>query len=139
MMVSSNPTMTEALESHVRSIMGQIDSLHAIIITDRDGVPVLKVTDNSLPSLATRPPFLSTLAMGAEQQGKLALGAARSLICLYDSYQVVVLSKPPVLVSLIASENANTGQLLEMERLLDPLLAHLTPALLQDPLAPAIA
>jgi hypothetical protein len=34
-MVSSNPTMTEALESHVRSIMGQIDSLHAIIITDR--------------------------------------------------------------------------------------------------------
>ena len=56
----------------------------------RDGVPVLKVSDNSLPSMATRPPFLSTLAMGAEQQAKLALGQAKSLICIYESYQGMV-------------------------------------------------
>merc|ERR1711942_493805 len=53
--------------------------------------------------MATRPPFLSTLAMGSEQQAKLALGQAKSLICLYENYQVVVLNKSPMLVSLIAT------------------------------------
>jgi len=133
------PTMTETLEAHLRTIMGQADDLHAIVITDRDGVPVLKVSDNTLPSSATRPPFLSTLAMGAEQQAKLALGQAKSLICFYDSYQVVVLNKLPMLVSLIASEGANTGQLIGMDRLMGPLLEALLPALLQDPLGPAVA
>jgi len=137
-MVAVQPTMSESLESHLRSMMGHVDGLRAIVITDRDGVPVLKVSDNSLPSLATRPPFLSTLAMGAEQQGKLALGSAKSLICLYESYQVVVLNKSPMLVSLIASENANTGQLLDMDRLMGSLLDALLPALLPDHLAPAV-
>jgi len=137
-MVAVQPTMSESLESHLRSMMGHVDGLRAIVITDRDGVPVLKVSDNSLPSLATRPPFLSTLAMGAEQQGKLALGSAKSLICLYESYQVVVLNKSPMLVSLIASENANTGQLLDMDRLMGSLLDALLPALLPDHLAPTV-
>jgi len=136
--VAVQPTMTESLESHLRSMMGQVDGLHAIIITDRDGVPVLKVSDNSLPSMATRPPFLSTLAMGAEQQAKLALGQAKSLICLYESYQVVVLNKSPMLVSLIAAETANTGELLDMDRQMAPLLDALLPALLQDPLGPTV-
>ena len=58
-----------------------------VFTLNRDGVPVLKVSDNTLPSSATRPPFLSTLAMGAEQEAKLALGEAKSLICFYESYQ----------------------------------------------------
>merc|ERR1719419_285802 len=99
-MVGLEGTMTESLEAHLRSLMGQVEGLHAVIVTDRDGVPVLKVSDNTLPSLATRPLFLSTLAMGAEQQAKLSLGAAKSLVCIYESFQgglvgVVVLSKPP--------------------------------------------
>lgn len=138
MMVAVPPTMTESLESHLRSMMGQVEGLRAIVITDRDGVPVLKVSENSLPSMATRPPFLSTLAMGSEQQAKLALGHAKSLICLYENYQVVVLNKSPMLVSLIATEAANTGELLDMDRLMAPLLDALLPALLQDPLGPTV-
>ena len=52
---------------------------------------------------------------------------------------MVVLNKLPMLVSLIASESANTGQLIGMDRLMGPLLEALLPAVLQDPLGPAVA
>ena len=34
-MVGVQPTMTETLESHLRSMMGQVEGLRAIVITDR--------------------------------------------------------------------------------------------------------
>ena len=57
---------------------------------------------------------------------------------LFPFLSVVVLNKSPMLVSLIASENANTGQLLDMDRLMGSLLDALLPALLPDHLAPAV-
>lgn len=93
-----------------------VDGLHSIIVTDRDGVPLLKVADEHAPELAMRSRFLSTYGMTSEQASKLGLGLNKSIVTVYGNYQVVCLTKPPLLVTLVANSNANTGMILSLEK-----------------------
>lgn len=58
------------------------------MITDRDGVPVVSVADDTTPELAMRASFLSTFGMATDQGSKLGLGKNKTIICMYSSYQV---------------------------------------------------
>lgn len=62
-----------------------------IIVTDRDGTPVISVkADDAAPEigLATKPTFLATFAMATDQASKLSLGKNQSIVCMYSNYQV---------------------------------------------------
>lgn len=65
-----------------------MEGLHSILITDRDGVPVISVADEKAPELATRASFLSTFGMATDQGSKLGLGKNKTIICMYSNYQV---------------------------------------------------
>lgn len=63
-----------------------------IVVTDRDGTPVIRVTsDDATPEvgLATRPTFLATFTMATDQASKLGLGKNQSIVCMYSNYQVI--------------------------------------------------
>lgn len=63
-----------------------------IIVTDRDGTPVIsaKADDAAIEiGLATKPTFLATFTMATDQAGKLGLGKNQSIVCMYSNYQVV--------------------------------------------------
>lgn len=66
-----------------------MEGLHSILITDRDGVPVVSVADETTPELAMRASFLSTFGMATDQGSKLGLGKNKTIICMYSSYQVI--------------------------------------------------
>nr|CAD7401006.1 unnamed protein product [Timema cristinae] len=115
-----------------------VDGLLCILITDRDGVPVLKdlelyyqgsfsvsATTDKAPELAMRPNFLSTFAMATDQGGKLGLGKNKLVICSYSTYQVVQLNKLPLVVSFLGSITCNTGHILSLESHIEPLLGDL--------------
>lgn len=143
-----------------------VEGLHAIVVTDRDGVPVIKgnsiiwvpgvfvyllklnlrfimfsylVANDNAPEYALRPAFLSTFALATDQGSKLGLSKNKSIICYYNTYQVLSLLKSkyvwlkicscsyfniccvfpwqivqfnrlPLVISFIASSNANTGE-----------------------------
>ncbi|XP_073518252.1 ragulator complex protein LAMTOR3-like [Phyllobates terribilis] len=95
-----------------------VEGLHAIVVSDRDGVP------NS-PEHALRPCFLSTFALATDQGSKLGLSENKSIICYYTTYQVVQFNRLPLVVSFIASSNANTGLILSLEKELGPLFEEL--------------
>lgn len=62
-----------------------------IVVTDRDGTPVIRVSsDDATPevALATRPTFLATFTMATDQASKLGLGKNQSIVCMYSNYQV---------------------------------------------------
>ncbi|KAL6088584.1 hypothetical protein STEG23_001818 [Scotinomys teguina] len=64
-----------------------VEGLHAIVVSDRDGVPVIKVANDSAPEHALRPGFLSTFALATDQGSKLGLSKNKSIICYYNTYQ----------------------------------------------------
>lgn len=61
-----------------------------IIVTDRDGTPVLNVKADSCLEigLATKPSFIATYTMATDQASKLGLGKNQSIVCMYSNYQV---------------------------------------------------
>lgn len=105
--------------------LSSVEGLHAIVVSDRDGVPVIKVANDNAPEHALRPGFLSTFALATDQGSKLGLSKNKSIICYYNTYQVVQFNRLPLVVSFIASSNANTGLIVSLEKELAPLFEEL--------------
>ncbi|KAK3608232.1 hypothetical protein CHS0354_007248 [Potamilus streckersoni] len=117
--------MTEDLKSYLNKLISSVEGLLAIVITDRDGVPVAKVATEQAPELALRPNFLGTFGMATDQASKLNLSQNKTITAMYKNYQVVQMNKSPLLVTLIATRSANTGLLLEMDNYLLDVLKEL--------------
>lgn len=78
----------QELKKFLYGLLSGIEGLHSILITDRDGVPVISVADDKAPELAMRASFLSTFGMATDQGSKLGLGKNKVIICMYSNYQV---------------------------------------------------
>uniref|UniRef100_A0A3P9KMH1 Ragulator complex protein LAMTOR3 n=1 Tax=Oryzias latipes TaxID=8090 RepID=A0A3P9KMH1_ORYLA len=100
--------------------MQSVDGLHAIVVTDRDGVPVIKVANDSVPVHALRPGFLSTFALATDQGSKLGLSKNKSIICYYNTYQVT-----PPSITAWGRGSRNTGLIMTLEKELAPLMEEL--------------
>lgn len=70
----------------------RISGVMCIIVTDRDGTPVLNVKADSCMELgvATKPSFIATYTMATDQASKLGLGKNQSIVCMYSNYTVIV-------------------------------------------------
>ncbi|CAL1686250.1 unnamed protein product [Lasius platythorax] len=123
--------MTVELKKFLYELLSNVEGLHSILITDRDGVPVISVADEKAPELATRASFLSTFGMATDQGSKLGLGKNKTIICMYSNYQVIQMNKLPLVVSFIASHNCNTGHILSLENKIDPILCSLKNAVVE--------
>lgn len=104
----------EELKRYLMQLKNSVSGLSAIIITDRDGVPVLKVADDNAPELVMRQNFLSTFGLATEQAGKLGLSENKSVISMYSTCQIIQINYLPFLITLVASISANTGLLLNV-------------------------
>lgn len=104
-----------------------IDGLLGIVITDRDGVPLLKVASEDAPELGMRPSFLSTFGMATDQASKLGMGKNTKIVCVYGTYQIIHFNCAPLVITAIGLSGANTGQIMQLDTDLQPLVKHLTP------------
>ncbi|XP_064306087.1 ragulator complex protein LAMTOR3 isoform X2 [Phalacrocorax carbo] len=105
-----------------------ICSSEAGISTAHEGCTVLiaeAFANDNAPEHALRPGFLSTFALATDQGSKLGLSKNKSIICYYNTYQVVQFNRLPLVVSFIASSNANTGLIVSLEKELTPLFEEL--------------
>ncbi|XP_063281551.1 ragulator complex protein LAMTOR3 isoform X1 [Pelobates fuscus] len=121
----NNPDMAEELRRYLYKKLPSVEGLHGIVVSDRDGVPVIKVANENAPEHALRPSFLSTFALATDQGSKLGLSKNKSIICYYNTYQVIQFNRLPLVVSFIASSEANTGLILSLEKELGPLFEEL--------------
>ncbi|XP_037658512.1 ragulator complex protein LAMTOR3-like [Choloepus didactylus] len=103
----------------------RVGGLRAIVVSDRDGVTVTKVANDNAPEHALRPCFLSSFALATDQGSKLGLSKNESIICYYNTYQVVLSNRSPLVVSFIASSSANTGLIVSLEKQFAPLFEQL--------------
>lgn len=77
------------------------------------------------PDLALRPSFLSATTSTNEQAGKLGMGKCKTVICEYGNYQVIHFNKSPIMVTLIANNDANTGLLIALENQFESVVQEL--------------
>uniref|UniRef100_A0A8C9IJY4 Ragulator complex protein LAMTOR3 n=1 Tax=Piliocolobus tephrosceles TaxID=591936 RepID=A0A8C9IJY4_9PRIM len=82
------------------------------------------LNDNA-PQHALRSSFLSTFALAQTKGENLGLSKNRSIICYYNTYQVVQFNCLPLVLSSIASSNANIGLIVNPEKELAPLFEQL--------------
>ncbi|XP_045853999.1 ragulator complex protein LAMTOR3 isoform X2 [Meles meles] len=81
--------MADDLKRFLYKKLPSVEGLHAIVVSDRDGVPVIKVANDNAPEHALRPGFLSTFALATDQGSKLGLSKNKSIICYYNTYQIL--------------------------------------------------
>ncbi|KPP76675.1 mitogen-activated protein kinase scaffold protein 1-like [Scleropages formosus] len=84
-----------------------------------------RVANDNAPEYALRPAFLSTFALATDQGSKLGLSNNKSIICYYNTYQIVQFNRLPLVISFIASSSANTGLIISLEKDLAPLIEDL--------------
>jgi len=118
-------TASEDLQRELFHIMDNVNGLQAIVITDRDGVPLIKASKDLAPELALRPTFLSTSSHTSDQGNKLGIGKCKGIFCEYENQQVINFNKQPFTVTLIATNKANTGMLLNLQDSFNSVLAEL--------------
>ncbi|XP_076618475.1 late endosomal/lysosomal adaptor, MAPK and MTOR activator 3 isoform X2 [Colletes latitarsis] len=103
--------MTTELKNFLHGLLRSVEGLHSILITDRDGVPVIFVADEKAPELAMKASFLSTFGMATDQG--------------------IQMNKLPLVISFIASHDCNTGHILSLENKIDPILSNLKNAVVE--------
>lgn len=121
----------EVAKNQLKQMCTSVPDLSAIIITDLEAVPILRATSDFAtggpPEMALGTPFLSTYPLVADLVEKtgLGLGKQKRLICFYQKLQVVIFNMSPFVVTCLASENANTQMILELQQDVQSLLKSL--------------
>ncbi|KAJ8922326.1 hypothetical protein NQ315_004269 [Exocentrus adspersus] len=124
--------MVEEIRKSVQDLLTKVSGLYCILITDRDGVPLLKVTSDKVPDQITRSNIVSTFSLAIDQGSKLGLGKTSTVICSYSQYQVIQMNKLPLIVTFVTSNTCNTGYVLELEKQLNPIISELALAVAES-------
>lgn len=120
--------MTDDVKKFFYNMLQRVAGLHCVMVTDRDGVPLINLERERLPEIVMKPAFLSTFTLAAEQSNKLGLGRNRNIISVYADYQVVQMNKLPLVVTFIGAENCNIGHILAIDHQIDAMLEELKTA-----------
>lgn len=115
----------EVAKKFLQDIIKRVDGLRAIVITDRDGIPIIKVNAPEIQDPVSKPNFLASVSLAVEQAGKLGNGRNKRIVCMFNTIQVIHFNKSPLMISLIANSKANTGVLLNLESELNGLVEDL--------------
>ncbi|KAI9592064.1 mitogen-activated protein kinase [Syncephalis fuscata] len=105
----------DELESYLHQLLAcHPRDLLVCLVTDREGVILGQAMTDQTRENLHEPPMSSTFTVASEQASKLGLGRHRTVACMTGLHQLVQASRPPLVISLIADAQANTGLLLEL-------------------------
>ncbi|KAL1930830.1 hypothetical protein VTP01DRAFT_9967 [Rhizomucor pusillus] len=102
-------TIEESFQTLCQSVFP--DGLKAALVTDKDGVAILKCISPDAPANIAAHAVPATFAVVNNQASKLGLGQNTSIVTMYDLYQVVQLDHNPMIITLVGDAASNTGRL----------------------------
>ncbi|CAI2174170.1 213_t:CDS:2 [Funneliformis geosporum] len=92
----------------------KIDGLKAVTVTDRDGVILIKSVSNDVSQRVLEPALSTTFAVISDQASKLGLKKNKSIVSLFGIFQIVQFNHTPLITTLVADSDSNTGVLLDL-------------------------
>ncbi|CEP17610.1 hypothetical protein [Parasitella parasitica] len=100
------------MESNFNQVCSRLfySGLLVAMVTDRDGVVILKssVCDEAKEAMI-EPTMPTKFTIANNQASKLGLEHNKSIISVYEQYQVIQLDQSPLIITVIANSKANTG------------------------------
>ncbi|CAD7080049.1 unnamed protein product [Hermetia illucens] len=111
--------MTDDVKRYFTNLLQKVSGLFCILVTDRDGVPLIRIDNKTIEDIDLPPSLFSTFALATDQAGKLGLGKNKTIISMYSNYQIVQMNKLPLIVTFVGTENCNTGHILALEKSID--------------------
>ena len=124
--------MVEELRRVLSQHIAEIPGILALVISDKDGVPILQAnTDNAhTVDACLRYQFLSSHAIVKESSKKVQLnGMKKSLVC-YKDKQILSVMHGSLILSIIGKANANTGQMENLAKQMQPIVNDVSNAVL---------
>ncbi|CAG8597220.1 7378_t:CDS:2 [Paraglomus occultum] len=106
--------MGEELQKYFDNLIARIDRLKAITMTDRDGVVLIQASTSGTPPKVLEPMLSTTFAAVSDQASRLGLKRNKSLVSFFELYQVVQFNHSPLITTLVADADSNTGILLSL-------------------------
>ncbi|KAK9721135.1 hypothetical protein K7432_003663 [Basidiobolus ranarum] len=106
--------MATNLQSHIEKLIKRVDGLEAVLITDRDGVIILKAAVDNLSTKLLEPILSNTFVVASDQASKLGLKKNHSIVNIFGLHQIVQFNFSPLVLSLVADSEANTGVLMDL-------------------------
>ncbi|XP_055357794.1 ragulator complex protein LAMTOR3-B-like [Paramacrobiotus metropolitanus] len=106
--------MTEDLRKHIQETIRSVPGVRGVVIADRDGVPILRVHDETVPETVMRPPFLSSVGFATDQASRLGYGKTNYVISIHERHQMVHFNLTGIILTVIADVESNTGLLLTL-------------------------
>lgn len=117
--------MIEELRKLMEIRLTESPGMVALVISDLEGVPILQAqTDNSTSAeICMRFQFTSTQIAANDKCSSLGLeGHKKSLICYHD-HQVLTVSYETVVLTLVATADANVGVMENFAKKIQPLVS----------------
>jgi len=119
----------EDLRKHLSSYLSTVPGLLGIVLSDREGVPLVRANLQECPEQATKPAFLTNYTGSTQEQaGKMGLGSNTCLIAVYTNHQVIHSIHMSVIITMVATSEANTGYLTSLVDSMRPFLADISNA-----------
>ncbi|XP_040573544.1 ragulator complex protein LAMTOR3 [Lepeophtheirus salmonis] len=117
----------DSLKGYLKKKCSSVDGVYGIVLSDKEGVPIIKSVypEDQEP----KPQLLSILSFVGEQGSKLGLGKSRLVIANFQNYQVVQKNYSPIMLTIFASKSSNTGQLIELAKVLEPFVTSVSEAI----------
>merc|ERR1712110_837981 len=101
-------TYTSFFERLIEGIPGAT----AVIVADRDGVPLISVGEiedtQKVASMAT------TFSMSADQASKLRIGSCKTIVNMFSDQVVVHINHLPLIISIFGTSECNIGLALDL-------------------------
>ncbi|KAF9198837.1 hypothetical protein BGZ49_000231 [Haplosporangium sp. Z 27] len=100
--------MAEELVVHFEKLLTRVDGLLSAVVTDRDGVVLLRANAPNVTPPFTESALGCTFALASDQASKLGLKKNKSIVSIYGSYQLVQFNHSSLITTFVANSNANT-------------------------------
>lgn len=99
-------------------------------MTDGDGVQLLRVTPDDKNTDITSS-FISSFVLSSDQAGKLGLGRHKSIISMYNNYQVLQMNKNNLILTFVGNDGNFIGHILSIDNELDEYLNEIKNAVIE--------
>ena len=124
--------MVEELRRVLNQRLIELPGIVALVISDKDGVPILQVSTDNSPAVdvCLRYQFLSSNGIVDDSSKKVKLhGIKKSLVC-YNDKQILSVAQGQLILSIIGQAEANTGQMENLAKQLHPVVKDVSKAVL---------
>lgn len=119
--------MTEVREL-LQSIASNTIGVLGVIISDKEGVPIIKAvieSNNPIVDGCFRHQFLSVFPSISEHATKMCLGSTKCIIGTFEDYQLIHCNHSPLVLTVVATNEAVTGQIMKMSESLTGLISDI--------------